>query len=133
MTHRDDAADERYYGYNSAFKPFQRYTVELHDTPWCEAARNAVQAASRTAATLGPDLTREQLDRIAYAAIWAIRDTIEVLAQMQQRALSEDTEEPCPNCRTSTEPGSPLHAAPCQYCPSDGHATCQHADTPTQP
>lgn len=133
MTHRDDAADERYYGYNSAFKPFQRYTVELHDTPWTHAAGHAVRAASRTAENLGLNLTREQLDRIAYAAIWAVRDTIEVLAQMQQRALSEDTEEPCPNCRNPAAPEDTLHAAPCQYCPSDGHATCQHADTPTRP
>jgi hypothetical protein len=90
MTQRDDAADERYYGYDSAFRPFERYIVELYDTPWCSGVRDALAAAAQTARDVGADLTREQIDRITYATLWKIRDMIEREALAQQQT-PEDT------------------------------------------
>lgn len=93
MNKRDDAADERYYGYDSAFPPFERYTVTLYDTPWCHGVRDGVIAANQTARELGLDLTREQLDRIAYAAMWKIRDMVE-RETLEQRKRDTPGEHP---------------------------------------
>lgn len=82
-----DPAEERYYGYDSAFRPFERYSVTLYDTPWCHGVQAGCVAADRAAREMGLTLTREQLDRIAYAAMWGIRDMVEREA-LEQRGES---------------------------------------------